>query len=108
MPEDTIESLLEDVAEEDDLEKVIKTLLDPANIHHLTELEPDEITAFTTLGTMATKYDIKLLKDWLAQNLLLRVSKSRKGRSEFVKITQRFADQPQESRRGFFDFRRRD
>lgn len=102
----SMESLLEEVEEENDLSKVIATLLDPKNLKHLTDLSQEEITAFSTLGTMAAKYKIELLQQWLLENLALRVSKTRSGRREFVRITQRFADPPSEPRRGLMDFRR--
>jgi hypothetical protein len=83
--------------EQTEMEKVIKVLLDPKNIGHLTELNRNEIIAFSTLSTIAIKrVQLDTLRVWLAENLVFRVSKGRGGRKEMIKVTSRqlqFADE---------------
>lgn len=75
--------------DETELDKVLKLLLDPANIQHNTELSRNEITAFSILRALGKKYKLEVLDDFLKENLVLRVSKGRAGRKEWVKITSR-------------------
>lgn len=75
--------------EKSELDKVFKQLLDPNNIAHNTELDQEEITAFSVLAGLAEQYDLTTLKRFLLDNLQLRVSKGRKGRNEIVRITAR-------------------
>lgn len=79
------------MAEEDksELDKVLALLLDPKNIAHNTELTRNEITAFSVLGTIAKRYSLEVLRGFLDENLVLRVSKGRAGRKETVKIVSR-------------------
>lgn len=78
--------LLESEEQKTEFDKVMKLMLDKHNIRHNTELNRNEITAFSALGSLAKKYHLSALKDWLEENLELRVSKGRKGRGEWVKI----------------------
>lgn len=75
--------------EKTELDKVLELLLDPRNIHHNTELTQNEITAFSVLASLAKKYNLEALTDFILENLKLRVSKGRQGRKEWVKITSR-------------------
>jgi hypothetical protein len=92
-----------DVGEEKtELDKIFEMMLNPDNIYHFTELNTQEITAFSTLGSLADKY----LRDgvvykWLLTNLQMRVSKQRKGKAETVKITSRLPEQQQQPKGGF-------
>jgi hypothetical protein len=81
-----------------DLDKIFEMMLDPKNIYHFTELNASEITAFSTLGSMAKKYmPGGVVHGWLLVNLQMRVSKQRKGKGEAVKITSRLpAEMPQQ------------
>lgn len=91
-----------------DLDKIFAKMLDPNNIYHFTELNAGEITAFSSLGCVAESYMPKgVIHKWLLLNLMMRVSKGRKGKQEFVKITARNADPPQmmPQRNGFNWFR---
>lgn len=82
--------LLEQQEEKTELDKVLELLLDPNNIRHNTELTQKEITAFSVLATISQNHpELPALKTFLAENLILRVSKKRKGRAEWVKITAR-------------------
>jgi hypothetical protein len=82
--------LLEQQEEKTELDKVLELLLDPNNIRHNTELTQKEITAFSVLATISQNHpELPALKTFLAENLILRVSKKRKGRQEWVKITAR-------------------
>lgn len=94
--------LLQQEEEKTELDKVLQLLLDPKNIAHNTELGRNEIMAFSVLGTMATRHDLPVLKEFLFENKILRVSKGRQGRKEWVKITSRQlmqSDQDQASER---------
>lgn len=91
-----------------DLDKIFEKMLNPNNIYHFTELNPGEITAFSSLGCIAELHMPKgVIHKWLILNLMMRVSKGRKGKQEFVKITARNADPPQmmPQRNGFNWFR---
>ena len=97
--------------EKTELDKIIEMILDPANIAHNTELSRNEITAFSVLSTLASKHNLPVLKEFLKHNLILRVSKGRKGRGELIKILNRqLADQEQalnqQTRQGWFNRRR--
>ena len=81
--------LLEAADEPSEMDKIIAMFLDPKNIHHLTELNRNEVTAFSVLAALAKKYQLEFLKDFLAYNLIMRVSHKRGGRKEFAKIVSR-------------------
>lgn len=108
LPNANLSDTIMDVGEEKtELDKIFAQLLDPKNIYHNTELTSDEITAFSTLGGMADKYDIRVLKKWLVDNMQMRVSRGRRGRNEIVKITARHM-QEQDKKRGFLESLRRE
>jgi hypothetical protein len=92
--------------EKTEMDKVLDILLDPNHIGHLTELNRNEILAFSALGTISSKRpSLDTLKTFLAHNLVYRVSKGRGGRKELVKVVSRqlqFAEQqmPQEGASG--------
>ncbi len=94
--------------EKNDLDKIFEKMLDPKNIYHFTELNANEITGFSTLGVIAEKYmPTGVVHGWLLKNLMMRVSKQRKGKGEFVKITARNAYQePAPQQGGWNPFRR--
>lgn len=76
--------------EKTEMDKVLEILLNPRNIGHLTELNRNEIIAFSTLSTIAAKRPaLDTLKMWLAENLIFRVSKGRGGRKEMIRVTSR-------------------
>ena len=75
--------------EKSELDKIIEMILDPTNIAHNTELSRNEITAFSVLSTLASKHHLPVLTEFLKHNLILRVSKGRKGRGELIKILNR-------------------
>lgn len=88
-------ALLVDQDEKSQLDKIYEMLLDPKSIGHHTELTNREIQAFSVLSTLARKYDLGILQDFLVENLVLRVSKSRGGRKELVKMVSQFQAQEQ-------------
>lgn len=92
--------------EKNDFEKVFEKMLDPKNIRHVTDLNSDEITAFSVLGSLGKRYKLQVLNEFLLENAEWRVSKGRKGRLEVVKINQRIAMPESPRERRFFDFRR--
>lgn len=85
------EALLMEGEEKSELDKIIEMILDPANIAHNTELSRNEITAFSVLSTLYKSHPkaFPVLGDFLKQNMILRVSKGRKGRGELIKILNR-------------------
>lgn len=106
-------ALMED--EKTELDKVLELLLKPENIAHNTELNKNEITAFSVLAAIAKAYPtLTALQDFLEKNLVYRVSKGRQGRKEWVKITSRQlmavdqmgAEQQQPPRRNWFGGRK--
>lgn len=100
------DALLDVDSEKSELDKVFKQLLDPNNIAHNTELDQEEITAFSVLAGIAEQYDLTTLKRFLLDNLQLRVSKGRKGRNEIVRITARNWTDPQKPQSIWDRFRR--
>lgn len=91
--------------EKTDMDKIFEMMLHPDNILHFTELNAQEITAFSTLGSIAEKYMPEgVVHGWLLKNLQMRVSKQRKGKAEAVKITSRIPDAPQQQRGGWGSF----
>jgi hypothetical protein len=103
--------LLQNDEKPSELDKIIEMILDPANIAHNTELSRNEVTAFSVLSTLASKHNLPVLTEFLKHNLILRVSKGRKGRGELIKILNRqLAAQEQtgmdphlnQTRRGWF------
>lgn len=91
--------------EKTDLDKIFEMMLDPKNIDHFTELNSAEITAFSTLGSMAEKYmPGGVVHGWLLKNLRMRVSKQRKGKAETVKITSRLPADMQQQKGGGWNF----
>lgn len=86
--------------EKDDLERIIKLLLDKENIAHNTELTRNEITAFSILRGLAQKHNITVLQTFLDENLSLRVSKGRQGRKEWVKMIAMRGMQNEEDEQG--------
>ena len=94
-----------------ELDKVLELLLDTKNIGHNTDLSKNEITAFSVLGTMDARHNLPVLKDFLMENKILRVSKGRAGRQEWIKIVgrqlaQNDANQQMQVKKGWFGGRR--
>lgn len=99
------EILLQTDEEKDALDKMLEMFLDPQNISHNTELNQNEVTAFSVLSSMAKRHNLPVLRDFLLENLTLRVSKGRKGRGEWVKILGRAMNdnQDEQIRKGWRD-----
>lgn len=90
LPEiDLSQALLDIQGDKTEMDKVLELMLDPKFITHLTELNRNEITAFSVLSTIDRRYRGLVIGQFLKENLGLRVSKGRKGRLEFTKITSR-------------------
>lgn len=104
-----LDGAFESIDDETDLDKIFARFLDPKNIHHVTELNKQQIVAVTTLSNIAREYDIDFLKEWLADYLKYQVSAGRQGRKEWVKITSRAGENEEKQRGfGFGNFFRRD
>lgn len=80
------EALIATEEEESEFDKIMRLMLDNNHLQHHTELTAQEITAFSVLSSMAKKYNLEILQEFLVENLKLRVSKGRAGRREWVKI----------------------
>lgn len=93
LPKTELHELLVDAGEErSEMDKVVEILLDPKNIGHLTEFSSREITAYSVLYSINKEYELPMLQSFLEKFAILRVSKSRQGRKEFVKIMSRQLD----------------
>ncbi len=106
LPNPGLSSMLDVSDEKSELDKIFEQMMDPANIHHNTEVSQEEINGFSTLHAMSKNfrdkgYPLVALESWLLEQLKLRVSKGRQGRKEWVKITTKMQDGPQKT--GFFD-----
>lgn len=86
--------LLEVQEEETELDKIFKIVLSPDYIRHNTELTSNEITAFSVLGSIVNQRpELVALRDFITENLTLRVSRKRQGKKELVKMAQRALNQ---------------
>lgn len=81
-----IEKDLQVIEKSSDLKQVLDHLYKHGNILELSDLSQNEINQFAILFTYATNYGFKELRQLILNNLQLRVSKTRKGRDESVKI----------------------
>lgn len=74
-----------------ELDKIVEMILNAANIGHLTELTHNEIVAFGKARTMCKAHPktMRVGLELIAEILVLKVSKSRKGRGELIKILNR-------------------
>jgi hypothetical protein len=71
---------------EEALGKIMGLLADETKKFMITDLEPDEIIYLSGLLAVAEKYEITMLRDFIYYLMLLRISKSRKGREEIIKL----------------------
>jgi hypothetical protein len=79
--------LLSDVAtSEEALGKIMALLANEDKYKLITELGDGEISHFAGLLAIADTYDIQLLKNYLKNYLLLRISKKRQGRKEIIEM----------------------
>lgn len=81
-----IESDLQQVNQTSDLNEVLNHLYKDGNILELTDLTKQEIGKISTLYTYSINYGFEELKQLIINNLQMRVSLSRKGRDESVKV----------------------
>lgn len=103
LPNPSLDKALISEGQDSEMDKFIKHMLDPANLNHNTDLDEDEINAFSILGPLAIKHDIIILKRYMVEKKSLRVSKNRKGRGEFIKIGTRGVVQDEMKRPGLLD-----
>ena len=96
-----------------ELDKIIEMILNAANIGHLTELSRNEIMAFGKARTMCKRHPevMGVGLELIAEILVLKVSKSRKGRGELIKILNRSISMQEQvaqaqQKPGFFGRRR--
>jgi hypothetical protein len=73
--------------EKSELAKVVETLLNDKWKRRKTRLRPRQVSALTTLDTLAQIYDIQFLQSWVEGYTEYLTSEDGKGRSEIVDIT---------------------
>jgi hypothetical protein len=71
---------------EEALGKIMALLADESKKFMITDLDPDEIVSLSGLLAVAEKYNITMLRNFIYYLMLLRISKSRKGREEIIKL----------------------
>lgn len=105
-----LDSLYEQSDTKSEMDKILEHLLKPENIYHNTELSEEEITAYSTIGPLALKHDLRAVKEFMVQKLQMRVSKNRQGKQELIKIVSRGMNNPMDvnqQRPGFWNMFRR-
>jgi len=79
--------MLSDVSTtEEAMGKIIALLANEDKYKLITDVEHNEISNIAGLLAIADTYDITLLKNYLKNYLLLRISKKRLGRKEIVEM----------------------
>jgi len=79
--------MLSDVSTtEEAMGKIIALLANEDKYKLITDVEQNEISNIAGLLAIADTYDITLLKNYLKNYLLLRISKKRLGRKEIVEM----------------------
>ena len=79
--------LLTDVSTtEEAMGKIIALLANEDKYKLITDIQYDEISTIAGLLAIADTYDIPLLKNYLKNFLLLRISNRRQGRKEIVEM----------------------
>lgn len=71
---------------EEAMGKLIALLSNENKFRVITELTKDEESAIAGLLALAETYDIPLLKNYIKNLLLLRVSRKREGRKEIIQM----------------------
>lgn len=74
-----------------DFSKSLEVMYNDENPEKKTDLSPKQIAKLNQIKQMGEYYDIPLLIDLYDRFIALRVSKSRKGRTEGVSMTQQIA-----------------
>jgi hypothetical protein len=68
--------------------RIAMILADTKNPEILSELNQEEIAVLASMQTIAEKYNLTLIQDFIQKFLLLRVSHKRQGRKEVIQISQ--------------------
>jgi len=71
---------------EEALGKIMGLLADESKKFMITDLDPDEIIHLAGLLSVAEKYNITILRNFIYYLMLLRISKNRKGREEIIRL----------------------
>ena len=71
---------------EEALGKIMGLLADESKKFMITDLDPDEVIHLAGLLSVAEKYNITILRNFIYYLMLLRISKNRKGREEIIKL----------------------
>jgi hypothetical protein len=81
------QSLLDDVASSDEAAaKIMALLANDDKFKVISELSPSEVHSFAALQSVADTYDSKLLKSYIKNYLLMKISLRRKGRAEVIEL----------------------
>ena len=71
---------------EEALGKIMGLLADESKKFMITDLDPDEVIHLAGLLSVAEKYNITILRNFIYYLMLLRISKGRKGREEIIRL----------------------
>lgn len=71
---------------EEALAKISMELLSPTGdkLMTVTDLTPEEIFSLAYLNRIATIFKSKVMKEWVREFMLMRISRFRRGRQEFL------------------------
>lgn len=101
--------LLSDIStSEEAYGKLMALLADETKRNMISDLTGQEIIHVAALAAVADQYDIKLLKEYLKNFLLLRISKDRQGRKEIAALAGQKIQEAQNLRQKFAGLFRRD
>jgi len=86
-PDKDPEEKPEDPTEEYRL-KLIEQCFDTTNVEVKTDLTPNQINAIARAQLFAQRYNVQLVRDLCERVMVLSISKNRKSRDEFIKVSQ--------------------
>jgi hypothetical protein len=87
---------------EEALAKIAMELLKPEGekLLTVTDVTPEEIFGLPTLLSFSDYFKSKLIKDWIRNFLLLRISRLRMGRREFILLSTGIKEVAEARKRG--------
>jgi len=87
---------------EEALARISMELLNPQDqkLLTVTDVTPEEIFGLSTLMEYAKKFKSTIIKDWVRNFLLMRISRFRLGRREFLLLGTGMKESMEERRRG--------
>lgn len=90
------------VGTEEALARIAMELLKPTEekLFTVTDVTAEEIFGLATLLRYAKIFKSKVIEDWIKEFLLLRISRFRLGRREFIMLSTGIKEASEEKRRG--------